>query len=174
MGKPKASALEMTVRHKKLLLQLIRKHNTPQQIAKRARILMMASQGMSHSQIHRDLALSYHTVLSWRKRWLSSYESFLIFERGIDGQGVTDKELTDRLIDLLKDELRSGAPKVFTLAQRQQLVALACKKPSDFGVQMTDWTYEKLAKTAIAQGIVESISGAWLGVILKKYSPSTS
>ncbi len=165
MCKPKASALEMTGHHKKLLLQIIRKHNTPQQIAKRVSILMMASQGLSHSQIHRDIAISYHTVLSWRKRWSSSYESLLIFEKGVDGQGVSDKELTDRLMELLKDELRSGAPKVFTLSQRHQLVALACKKPSDFGIEMTDWTYELLAKTAISQGIMESISGAWLGVI---------
>lgn len=174
MGKPQAAALEMRERHKKLLLQLSRQHSTAQQIAKRARILLMASDGMSNAQIHRDLAVAYNTVLSWRKRWLSNYKSLLQFEKGPEGDGVSDKELRDRLLELLKDESRSGAPKVFTLSQRQQIVALACKKPGDFGIEMTDWTYEMLAKTAIAQGIVEHISGAWLGVILKKYRPLTS
>jgi len=174
MGKPKAKALEMKERHKKELTRIVSKHKSGQQLVKRSRILLMAGAGISNSQIQRELQMSYHTILSWRKRWVSNYDSLLIFESGESGQGMRDSQLHDRILEILKDKPRSGAPKVFTLAQRKQLVALACKKPEDYGIEMTDWTYDMLAKTAIAQGIVERISGAWLGTILKKYGTRTA
>ena len=174
MGQPKAPPIEMSPRHQELLMQLSRNHSTAQQIAKRARILIQASQGVSNSQIRRDLSIAYNTVKNWRKRWESVYASLLVYEKGVDGQGVTDKELTERLIAILQDEARSGAPTVISLAQLEQLVALACEKPSDYGIERTDWTYDLLAETAISQGIVESISGAWLGTLIKKNAAPTS
>jgi len=54
------------------------------------------------------------------------------------------------------------------LEQKQQLIALACENPQDYGLEITDWTYEMLAKTAIAKMIVETISPSHLGKILKK------
>lgn len=168
IGGPAALAIAMTERQKKLLKQLSKEHNTPQQIALRARVLLLASEGISNSQIKRVLKIARNTVITWRKRWLAESASLLDFEKGFKNEGINDKRLKEHLKSFLQDNKRSGAPKKFTLSQRKQLIALACKKPIDYGLEMTDWTHEMLAKVAIAKGIVKSISPSHLGKILKK------
>ncbi|TAG96581.1 MAG: helix-turn-helix domain-containing protein [Sphingobacteriales bacterium] len=74
----------------------------------------------------------------------------------------------------LDDLPRSGAPKRISLSQEQQIVALACEKPRDHGVEMTNWTHEMLARVAISKGILESISSRYVGEILKKKQVATS
>ncbi|MBM3240642.1 helix-turn-helix domain-containing protein [Candidatus Poribacteria bacterium] len=51
------------------LTQLVNKHTTPQQIALRARIILMAENGLNHRQIARQLKISrkkvfYKSILS--------------------------------------------------------------------------------------------------------------
>lgn len=58
-------------------------------------------------------------------------------------------------MEVLSDYSRSGAPIRISLEEKQQLVALACKKPQDFGIPITPWNREMLAKVAMAEGIVE-------------------
>jgi len=95
------------------------------------------------------------------------------FEKGKDGQGVSDLELRRYLLGVLKDIARSGTPKTFTAAQEQQIVALACEEPNHHGIPITDWTHEMLAKTAIAKNIVSTISSSQVGRILKNMPTST-
>jgi DNA-binding CsgD family transcriptional regulator len=167
-GGPPAEAIAMTERQKKLLKQLSKEHSTPQQIAVRARVLLLASDGVSNSEIKRVLKIARNTVTLWRNRWLSTLNSLLEFEKGIEAEGISDKRLKQHLISILRDNKRSGAPKTFTLSQRNLLIALACEKPIDHGLEMTDWTHEMLAKIAITKGIVKTISPSHLGKILKK------
>ena len=158
------SALPMSDQQRKLLVQLLNAHGTAQQMAKRIKILLLAHQGQSHTEICSQVGVSYKTVLSWRERWQNAYEQLSLDV----AKGISDRELSKYLLNLLRDLPRSGAPKVFTLEQRQQLVALACDKPTTHGIPISDWTHEMLAKTAIAKGIVDSISASHLGKILKK------
>ena len=167
-GKPVAPAIPMTERQKRILTKISQAHTTSQQIAKRVKILLLASEGRSNSSIPADVGTTYNTVLTWRRRWLSEYDKLLVYESGPDGQGITDQKLSKYMLGILKDFPRSGAPKVFTMEQEQQLLALACDKPIDHGLEITDWTHEMLAKTAIAKGIVKTISASHLGKILKK------
>lgn len=168
------SALPMTDQQRKLLVQLSNAHGTAQQIAKRIKILLLAHQGLSHTQICTQAGVSYKTVLNWRERWQSAYEQLSVYASKGSVKDISDQELSKHLLDLLRDLPRSGAPKVFTLEQRQQLVALACDKPATHGIPISDWTHEMLAKTAIAKGIVDSISASHLGKILKKKSLTSS
>jgi transposase len=46
-------------------------HKTPQSVAKRARIIQMAAQGLSNSEIARRTATSRPTVILWRERFAS-------------------------------------------------------------------------------------------------------
>ena len=87
---------------------------------------------------------------------------------------MSDYELLQEMLKSLNDLPRSGAPKRITLAQEQQIVALACEKPTDYGVEMTNWTLEMLAKEAIARCIIESISPRYVGEILKKVQVATT
>lgn len=173
-GKASAPAIPMNALQKEILNQFIRNHSTPQNKVKRTNILLLASEGVSNAEISRRVAVSYNTVLTWRGRWLSEYESLLVFEQGLTQSVQSKNSLQGQLSIFLKDAKRSGAPKTFSLAQREQIVALCCESPTDYGLELTDWTHEMLAKTAITINIVESISPSHLGKILKKSPLKTS
>lgn len=167
-------AIPMSEQQRRVFGQMLRRHGTSQQLVKRIKILLLAHQGKSHTAICSEANVSYKTVLGWRSRWQSAFEQMLSYELSESGQGISDRELSKYLHKLLADLPRSGAPPVFTLEQRQQLVALACDKPATHGIPISDWTHEMLAKTAIEKGIVESISASHLGKILKKSPPTSS
>src|SRR5712692_2968213 len=44
-------------------------HSTPQSVAMRARIVLLASEGVSNSEVARELGVSRPTVILWRKRF---------------------------------------------------------------------------------------------------------
>jgi putative transposase len=54
------------------LQELVNRHNTPQQLALRAKIILLASDGKNHREIARTLDISRHTACLWRERWLST------------------------------------------------------------------------------------------------------
>jgi putative transposase len=163
----------MTDRQRNLLEQEAGKRTTLRQYSERIPILLRGSEGQSNGQVARDLSISLNTVKSWRRRWESDYASLCEFEKGLDGKPVCDHKLLQEMLERLKDLPRSGTPKRISLAQEQQIVALACRKPTDYGVEMTNWTLAMLAKVAIAQGILDSISPRYVAEILKKVQVAT-
>jgi transposase len=171
-GKPPAAAIPMSERHYRLLETESRKRTTLRQYGERIPILLRASQGESNGHIKRELGLSLTTVKTWRKRWQDSYATWLVFEQGPDGQGVSDAVLLAQLLTCLRDLPRSGTPKTITLVQEQQIMALACRKPADFALPHSSWTHQLLAQVAIREGLVPSISSRYMGTILKKTPPS--
>lgn len=172
-GKP-APAIVMTERQKRLLRQHWAKHSVAHHYKTRISILLLASEGYTHASIKRELEVDVNTVKRWRRRWEAEFDSIRAFESGESGQGISDKELLKRMLVVIKDNSRSGAPKQITLAQENQIVALACEKPEDHGIPLTQWNREMLAHVAKAKGIVEKISPRYVGEILKKNQASTS
>jgi transposase len=173
-GQAPAKRISMTAVQYTLLEEERRKRTTQNQFITRINILLSASQGESNSQVARDLGLSINTVKFWRRRWQSCYEQLIAFEESMQHQGLSNHAYRQVLLDQLRDLPRSGTKKQISLAQEQQIVALASEKPQDYGVEMTSWTHEMLAKVAIGRGIVEKISSRHVGNILKKtsYSPT--
>ena len=51
------------------LERLVRAHTTGQQLAVRARIVLLAADGLSTSQVARALGLDVGTARHWRARW---------------------------------------------------------------------------------------------------------
>ena len=92
----------------------------------------------------------------------------------MDSKGVSDRELLSKMLEILSDLPRSGHPKRITLEQEQQIVAVACRKPKEFGIAMTQWNREMLAHVAMAEGIVDQISPRYVSEILKKKRAPTS
>ena len=132
------------------LEKLINRHNTPQQIALRAKIILLADEGNNNREIGRKLSISRFMARRWRNRWL---------------------ELTERLIPVierLQDKERSGTPAKFSMEQVVELFALACSKPEDYGRPITDWTARELAEEIEKQGIVDSISPRHVGRLLEE------
>jgi len=68
MWKPTA-ALPMSLEQKRTLEAWVRARNTPQTVALRARICLLASEGMPNNAIAKRLQTSRPTVLLWRKRF---------------------------------------------------------------------------------------------------------
>ena len=147
---PKPLILDETERQ--YLEELIKRHSTPQQIALRAKIILLADFGRNHREIARDLNISRDMSMLWRSRWLSLKEKEVpVFERLQDGE-------------------RSGTPATFSLEQILQLFAIACEKPETYGRPISHWTARELAAEMVKQGIVESISPRHVGRLLEEAS----
>ena len=167
-GQSPASRIAMTELQQDILQEYSSKYTTGQQKAKRAKILLLASQGCSNSEVKRKVGVALNTVKAWRSRWISAKTSLAKFENYVEQGESSLTAYREEILQVLNDIPRSGAPKVITLSQEQQIIALACKKPSDYKVEMTDWTHKMLARVAISQGIVSTISSRQVGRILKK------
>ena len=130
--------------------QLINRHNTPQQIVLRAKIILMASEGQNHREIARNLDINRQMARLWRNRWLET----------------EGKELS--IFQRLKDQERVGTPVKFSIEQVIELFALACSPPSDYGRPISHWTPRELTDEIMKQGIIESISVRHVGRLLEE------
>ncbi len=61
--------IQLTEAEGKELQQLVNRHTTPQQIALRAQIILLASGGKNHRQIAKELNISRDMARAWRERW---------------------------------------------------------------------------------------------------------
>lgn len=130
------------------LQYLIKGHNTAQQLALRARIILLADAGKNHREIARMLQISHQTARLWRERWLAGRSSEM------------------SVIERLQDEERSGAPVTFEPEQVLSLFKLACDAPGDYGRPISQWTNRELADEMVKQQIVEAISARHVGRLL--------
>ncbi len=132
--------LELDALEQKELEKILSRHSSSQQIAKRAKIILMASQGKNHRTIARELNISRKMARLWRERWLELKEK--------------DVSVKERLIDAA----RPGKPTRFTTEQVLQLFTIACESPEKYGRPISHWTSTELAEEMVKQKIVESIS----------------
>ena len=75
MPVPKAASIELSPEHEQALRALIRAHSTPQKLAERARIVLLASEGLSNTEIAQRLGIWRKTAGHWRRRWLAAEAS---------------------------------------------------------------------------------------------------
>ena len=127
--------------------RLVRAHSTPQQVALRAQIVLLAANGIGNRNSARRLGVTVQTVRCWRRRW----------------GGEPDLALVDRLADAP----RPGTPPTFTPEQICAILALACEPPEGSGVPITHWSQSALAREAVKRGLVETISHGSVGRFLK-------
>lgn len=152
MPKLAPKPLKVNGTERQQLQQLINRHSTPQQIAMRAEIIMLADQGHNHRDIATILKISRDMVRLWRERWLARTE-----------KGVP-------VVERLQDAERCGAPASFSLEQILHLFALACDHPVNYGRTISHWTARELADEMVKQGIVETISPRHVGRLLEEAS----
>jgi transposase len=77
--------LRITDGDRRILSSWIRAGTTPQRVARRARIVLLAADGCSGREIARQLGVSTHTVSLWRRRYLSGGPPALL--RDAPGRG---------------------------------------------------------------------------------------
>ncbi len=131
--------------------KIIAKHNAAQQLVKRARVILMAADGISHQKIAVRLEIHPNTVTNWIKR-----------QNETAGKDIP---LHTRISDLP----RSGSSDTFTPEQICKIIAIGCEEPSIYDRPITDWSDRELADEVTKQGIVETISPRHVGRILDKF-----
>ena len=103
---PKAPAVELSPNQESALGTIVRTQTNPQNVVRRAKIILNAALGKSNQQIAQEQGLDRETVSLWRTRWLSATESLVQAEEA----GMSEKEFTALVMDILSDAQRSVAP----------------------------------------------------------------
>jgi transposase len=129
---PTVPPLAITDAERAELQRRVRAHTTPQRAAKRARIVLLAADGVPNRQIAPVVGMNEHTVAQWRRR----------FE-------------AERLAGL-QDRKRPGRPLVYDHDQRLRIVATVTQQPPD---PASHWSHSQLAKELADMGISASQIG---------------
>ena len=151
MPAAKAPPIQLSADHERELKALVRAHSTPQKLAERARIVLLASAGLGVSGTAERLGIWRKTAGHWRRRRLAVEAPAGVAER-------------------LSDAPRCGAPATFTPEQICQIMTLACEAPERLDVPISQWSQSELARQAVRRGIVKSISHGSVGRFLSRAS----
>src|SRR5689334_23971299 len=153
MPGPRLSPIEVSGEERAELERLVRRHTTGQQLAERARIILVLADGLNQSAVARTTGVHIDTVRKWRRRW----------DRARDVP-LADLGITARL----GDGPRSGTPARITPEQVALIVALACEAPGESGPPISQWSTTELAAEIKRRGIVEQISPRHAARLLKR------
>lgn len=135
------------------LEEFVRRRLAPQQLVLRARIILLAADGKSSTEIADELAITREMVGLWRRRWAS-----------LAAIPLSELSISERL----EDAPRSGAPQTITPEQLCQITALACEAPEKSGRPISQWTGQEIADEIMQRGIVDSISPRHAQRLLKR------
>src|SRR5512133_4149502 len=129
---PTVPPLGITDAERAELERRVRAHTTPQRTAKRARIVLLAADGIPNRQIAPMVGMNPHTVAQWRRRFATE---------GLAG---------------LQDRQRPGRPLVYDHDQRLRLGATVTQEPPD---PASHWSHSQLAQALSDIGISASQIG---------------
>src|SRR5579864_833190 len=116
---PRPRAIELTEDERVRLVELARRSKTANAIARRARIVLAAADGMGNTEMQRTLGISRGTAVKWRARFL-------------------------RLrMDGLLDEPRVGAPRTVTDAKVEEVVTKTLEQTPQ---GETHWSRRSMAR----------------------------
>jgi len=153
MPTPKAQVVKLSEKERQELERLVSKHQTGQQMALRARIILAANSGQTNTAIAQKHEVKHDTVKLWRNRWVK----------------LQDISLDDLSVEQrLSDAPRPGAPARITADQRCRIEALACEKPEASERPITHWTAREIADELKKRQIVENISPRHAARLLKR------
>ena len=164
-----AKKIRLTEKPCDVLSQIVTSRTHRLDHVERAPIILLSSALKPNVQISQKLSISISTVKKWRKRWLKNEEKLLLVDE-------KEKAINDvrKILELLSDEQRSGAPSTFTAEQVGQIMSLACERPEDSERPISHWSLNSLMNEIINRGIVETISRSRLSVFLKSREYKTS
>jgi len=154
MAGTRSAAITLSARQRDLLERLVRSKKASQQLVERCQIVLSSAAGRLNKVQAQRLGINRQRVRRWRLRWAEQMPRLSAAEDA----GASDSDLQQRIMQLLSDEVRRGAPATFSAEQIAGLIALACEPPSDSGLPVSHWTPAELAREAVKRGLVESIS----------------
>jgi transposase len=113
-----------------------RAYTLPHADVVRAKIVVLAADGVSNAVIAERVDVHVDVVSRWRKRF---------HEEGLAG---------------LVDRPRSGRPRSFPAEVVAEVKAMACQPPSDRAVPLSRWSSAELAAQAAVEGLVGSVAAS--------------
>jgi len=128
-----AARVRLEVHEREALEALLRAHCCTLAEQRRARIVLLADEGRSTTEIARELGVDPDTVSRWRCR-------------------VAAEGLGDEVRASLGDAPRSGRPRSIDAVRRAQIVATACDPLPD-GQGLSGWTLDLLIEDLSLRGI---------------------
>jgi transposase len=127
--------IKLTGDERRRLESVARRYTSPYRDVVRARIVLYAADGLGNDEIAARLDTPRQVVSKWRKRF---------FEERLPG---------------LTDLARGGRPPDFPPDVVVTIKAMACELPAKAEQPLARWQCPDLARAAVEQGIVASISG---------------
>ncbi len=143
MANHTAPALLLRVGDQQKLQRLVRSTTVPSGLAARARVVLLAAEGLANYEIAASVGMSRPTVNRWRARYA---------ERGIDG---------------LADEQRPGRPKM--IDEAKIIAATLTPPPKSLGV--THWSSRLLAPRLGMDH--STVAGVWKKYGVKPWKAET-
>lgn len=113
-----------------------RRSSAPHRLVIRARIVLLAADGLPNCVIAARLGVCDDTVRKWRRRYC---------QQGLDG---------------MADAPRPGRPRKFAAHVAAEVKALACELPITTGTPLARWSCPELAREAAARDITPAISAS--------------
>jgi putative transposase len=151
MATPRPPTVVLSERERADLERLVRADTTAQQVALRARMVLLAGDGWHNLQIAREWGVDDEAPGHWRRRWLQF-------------QDVPLEEVS--VAKRLAAAPKPGAPAQFTAEQGCQIIALACERPADSARPISQWSHRELADEIVRRGMATSISPRHAGRLL--------
>ena len=142
MTRKKLHVISLKEEERNELKQYLRKGKSSARSLTRARILLLADEGLDDEKIAGALKVSKSTISRIRTRYCESGLDFALHEKA-----------------------RSGAPPKIDIRIEAQLTLLACSEPPD---GRSRWTVRLLADRLVEMDVVDSISHMSVQRLLKK------
>lgn len=124
-------SIELEPAEEEEIAKILARHSTSQQIALRAKIIILASKGKNNRAIARELDISRKMARLWRDRWRSAFAQIDRRLRRLGSGASALKQKDVPVVERLADAQRPGKPTQFTTEQVLQLFAMRRQKPSD-------------------------------------------
>ena len=147
------------IRH--ILSKFAKSRTFPARQVQRARIILLAADGLNNMQISTQVGLGQDSVSKWRGRFIKTLPLL---------QEVAKKDsshLEEAVIAFLNDCPRPGHPSHYTDEQIIKILEIACREPQEFGYEVSHWSLNLLVDVVIKEGIVDSISAKTVSRFLK-------
>ena len=127
----------------------------------RAKIILLAADGLDNMQISNQTGLGQDSVSRWRSRFIKKLP--LLQETAEKDPSSLEKAVSA----FLDDSPRPGQPMHYTDEQIIKILDTACRNPEELGYEASHWSLNLLVDAVIKAGIVDSISARTVSRFLK-------
>jgi transposase len=155
--------LKLTDKQRLKLQEIAMSRKNRQDHIERANIILQCETNQSDVQIGKNLNITHATVRKWRTRWKAEEDKFILIE-----EQETGIEYSRKILEILNDAERSGAPSKFTAEQVCHIISVACESPEESNTPISHWSLTSLKQEIIKREIVDNISKSRLAVFLNE------